>query len=155
MPELSPEAIAAVMAKVIAEAGVRAQAAMTVTGTAIERQAKVNASSGEHRRGTPTPARPGSGPARISGTLVRSITHSEVMATAYGWEMRVGLAGGLYPNYGSKAKRTASSKYGEYLEKGMLRNGSAYPFLGPAVTFGSKIVAYTAFRAAFAAPWRV
>jgi hypothetical protein len=151
MPELSPEAIARAMAKVVAETAVRAKAAMTTVALSIERQAKINASTGEHRRGTRTPARPGTGPARISGTLVRSITHSEVMATAGGWEIRVGLAGGLYPWYGKG--RTPSSKYGEYLEKGMLRGGAAYPFLGPAVGFGAKVVAYTAFKAAFSAGW--
>lgn len=152
--ELNPETIARAITKIIAETGVRAKASMTVVALAIEKQAKINASNGEHPRGTRTPASPGSGPARISGTLVRSITHSEVKATAIGWEMRVGLAGGLYPSYGSR-KRTASSKYGKYLELGMLRNGAAYPFLGPAVGFGSKIVAHVAFKAAFSAPWAI
>lgn len=153
MRELNPETIALVMAKIVAESAVRAKAALTVVALAVERQAKVNASNGEHKRGTRTPASPGNGPARISGTLVRSITHSEVTATAMGWEMKVGLAGGLYPNYGRR--RTPSSRYGEYLEKGMLRNGNAYPFLGPAVRFGSKVVAYVAFKAAFSAGWNI
>jgi hypothetical protein len=151
MRELNPETIARVMAKVVAEAGVRAKAAMTTTALAIERQAKVNASNGQHKRGTRTPARPGSGPARISGTLVRSITHSEIMVISGGWQMRVGLAGGLYPSYG----RTASSKYGEYLETGKTRNGKAFPFLKPAVTFGTKIVVHSAFKIAFSAPWSI
>jgi len=156
VPELNPETIARAIEKIAAEAALRGKAAMTVVALAVEKQAKINASNGEHPRGTRTPASPGSGPARISGTLVRSITHTE--ATVFeggGWEIRVGLAGGLYPTYGGKQQRTASSKYGEYLEKGMLRNGNAYPFLGPAVTFASKVVAYTAFKAAFSAGWNI
>lgn len=39
----------------------------------IERQAKVNASSGRHKQGTPTPATVGRGPAIVTGTLRRSI----------------------------------------------------------------------------------
>lgn len=42
-------------------------------GLLIERQAKLNASSGRHKAGTPTPASPGSGPAIVTGTLRRSI----------------------------------------------------------------------------------
>ncbi len=39
-----------------------------------EKQAKINASSGVHKAGTPTPASHGSGPAVVTGTLRRSIT---------------------------------------------------------------------------------
>src|SRR5689334_5637675 len=117
------------MARITAEAAVRAQASANAIALAIERQAKINASSGEHKRGTPTPARPGSGPARISGTLVRSITAGDLMAIPGGWSIRVGLAAGLTPPYGRR--KTPANKYGMYLEKGMLRNGAAYPFLAP------------------------
>lgn len=50
---------------------------LTQGAAIIERQAKVNATGGRHRAGTPTPASHGTGPAIISGTLRRSI-HSEV-----------------------------------------------------------------------------
>ena len=129
--------------QVIAREGV----ALTAAALEIEQRAKKNASNGSHPYGTRTPASPGSGPARISGTLVRSITHDPPLRTGLGWETKVGTAGGLYPLYrsgrsggsrkGAKRKRrgsgkgTPSSEYGKYLETG-LRNGATYPWLTPA-----------------------
>jgi hypothetical protein len=127
---------------------VKARRVITQLALAIERQAKVNASTGAHRRGTPTPARPGTGPAVISGTLRRSLTHSPVVFNGAGWETKVGTAVGFTPPYGS----TPSSKYGLYLETG-LRNGTTYPFLKPAVDFGVRTVAPQLYRAAFRPGW--
>jgi hypothetical protein len=122
--------------------------ALAPVALAVETEAKRNASNGEHAYRTPTPARPGSGPARISGTLVRSITHSGPTVTAAGGvSVRVGPEGGLYSPHN---RRTPSSKYGMYLEKGMLRNGNAYPFLVPAF---HKVAVPTA-RASFGAVFR-
>lgn len=136
--------------KLFAELGIKAELAMKEAlkplALAVERQAKINASSGEHLRRTPTPAHPGSGPARISGTLVRSITHSEVTRGVTGWEVRVGPAGGLYPDYN---RHTPSSKYGYYLETG-LRDGRRYPWLVPALHMVNHVSVYSIFASAFA-----
>ncbi|MFE9127104.1 hypothetical protein ACFYOF_17065 [Streptomyces sp. NPDC007148] len=121
---------------------------LTQLALVIERQAKINASVGAHKRGTPTPARPGTGPAVISGTLRRSLTHSPVIFNGRGWETKVGTAAGFTPPYG----RTPASKYGLYLETG-LKNGSTYPFLKPAVDFGMRVVAPQLYRTVFRAGW--
>lgn len=152
MPELAPGMLRAVFVKLAAEGEARGRVALEPVALAIERQAKINASTGEHRYRTKTPAYPGSGPARISGTLVRSITHSPVVRTALGWETKVGLAPGLYPHY---SRRTPSSKYGYYLEIKGLRNGNRYPFLVPAFKFGVTTVAHTIFRQVYGAHWRI
>jgi hypothetical protein len=144
--ELAPGLIAALFQRLGLEAHAAVAEAMVPLALAVERQAKINASSGEHALRTKTPAHPGSGPARISGTLVRSITHSEAKPTAGGWEIKVGTASGLYSYYN---RRTPSSKYGYYLETG-LRNGTKYPWLGPAVHMVDHVSIYAVFAAAFA-----
>ena len=59
---------------------------------AVERQAKLNAvEGGTHKRGTKTPAQSGSGPARITGALQRSI-HTEVRLGFGSYEATVGPA---------------------------------------------------------------
>lgn len=144
--ELAPGLIAALFERLGLEAHAAVAEAMIPLALAVERQAKINASSGEHALRTRTPASPGSGPARISGTLARSITHSEVTPTVGGWQVKVGTAAGLYAYYN---RHTPSSKYGYYLETG-LRNGTKYPWLGPAVHMVGEISIYTIFAAAFA-----
>lgn len=126
----------------------KARRFVTQLALAVERQAKVNASNGAHKRNTPTPASPGSGPAVISGTLRRSLTHSPVMFTGGGWETKVGTAVGFTPKYG----RTPANKYGLYLETG-LKNGTTYPFLKPAYDFGVRIVAPQLYQATFRPGW--
>jgi hypothetical protein len=104
---------------------------LTLIATALEKQAKINASAGAHAYGTPTPARRGSGPAVISGNLRRSLTHEPIRSLGPGhWNTRVGTGTGFYPSYGGHS-RTPANKYGFYLEHG-LRNGTTYPFLLPA-----------------------
>lgn len=158
--ELAPGVYTALFARIALEAQGKAAAALAVIGTAVERQAKLNASTGSHPYGTPTPASPGTGPARISGTLVRSITHTEPKIDTFGWSMKVGTGTGLYPRYRTAYGRTFTSKipankYGYYLEKGLTRNGVAYPFMGPAVTFATRFVAALAYEKIFGAPWNV
>lgn len=143
--KLAPGQFTALFAKVSLEVEKRAGASLTQIALAIERQAKINASAGAHPFGTPTPARKGAGPARISGTLVRSITHTRVTRTAFGWESRIGTAGGMYPPYG----RTPSSRYGLYLETEL-----DYPFLEPAFEFGCHIVAPVVYQRMFGTGWR-
>lgn len=133
--ELKPGAFTAVFAALATQAEAKGPRALTMLANVIEKQAKINASAGAHRYGTPTPARPGTGPAVISGNLRRSITHSPVALVGPSvWETRVGTAVGFYPGYGGKS-RTPANKYGYYLEHG-LRGGATYPFLGPAFRYG-------------------
>lgn len=134
--------------EIAAEGQLRSRTFLTQLANAIERQAKVNASSGSHKRGTPTPAQPGSGPAVVSGTLRRSITHSPITLTAGGWETKVGTAAGISPPYG----RTPASKYGLALENG-LRNGNVFPFLRPAYRFGITVVAPQLYATIYRTGW--
>jgi hypothetical protein len=117
---------------------------LTALANVVEKQAKINVSTGSHRYGTPTPARPGAGPAIISGNLRRSITHERVTRGMDGnWTTRVGPAAGFYPPYpyrgrgGEAPRRTSADKYGAYLESG-LRNGAKYPWLKPAAEFAAR-----------------
>lgn len=158
--ELRPGVFTALFARIAVEAQGKAAAALAVVGTAVERQAKINASTGSHPYGTPTPAHPGTGPARISGTLVRSITHTDPALDAFGWSMKVGTAAGLYPTYRSLSgatftSKTPANKYGYYLEVTGIRNGARYPFMGPAVDFATRHVAALAYQKIFGAPWNV
>lgn len=121
---------------------------LTQLALVVERQAKINASVGSHARGTPTPARPGTGPAVISGTLRRSISHSPVIFNGGGWETKVGTAIGFTPPRG----KTPANLYGLYLETG-LKNGSTYPFLKPAFDFGVRVVAPQLYAAVFRPGW--
>jgi hypothetical protein len=111
------------------------QRGITALALVVERQAKTNASSGAHRRNTPTPASPGSGPARISGTLVRSLTHTPTVAVGFDWQAKVGTAAGVTGPYSGVTAGT----YGRYLDRDGLRNGTTYPFLTPAFKFAVTI----------------
>jgi hypothetical protein len=146
--ELRPGVFTRIFGEIERDGLVKARRFVSQLALAIERQAKVNASTGAHKRGTPTPARPGTGPAVISGTLRRSLTHSPVIFTGGGWETKVGTTVGFTPPYG----RTPANKYGFYLETG-LRNGSTYPFLKPAYDFGVRIVAPQLYQAVFRPGW--
>jgi hypothetical protein len=146
--ELRPGAFTRIFTEVQREGQLKARRVLTGIALAVERQAKINASAGAHRRGTKTPASPGTGPAVISGTLRRALTHSPIVFTGGGWETKVGTAVGLQPPYG----RTPASKYGLYLETG-LKNGATYPFLKPAVDFGARVVAPQLYQSVFRAGW--
>jgi len=141
--------MSAIFAKLAAEGVARTPIALVPLADAIAKQARTNASNGRHPAGTATPARPGEGPARISGTLVRSIVRTNVVRSATGAEVRIGTAPGRVPSKG----RTPSSKYGSYLEKG-LKNGAKYPFLTTAFTFGVKVAAPALFKAAYGTGWK-
>ena len=137
MRELQPGAMTRVMLELAAVTDIKLQAALTAVAEAVRKQAVINASTGAHPYGTPTPARPGTGPARISGTLVRSIAQSDLKRTPTGWEIRVGLLHGLYPTYrghrGAFTSKTPSHEYGGYLEP-------RFPWLLPAFHHGVHIV---------------
>lgn len=160
MPEELRRGVFTVMFSRLEDAGVRgAGKGLTALALVVEKQAKINVSTGSHRYGTPTPARPGAGPAVISGNLRRSITHDRVSRDVGGnWVTRVGPAVGFYPPYphkgrnGGAPKRTAANVYGRLLETG-LRNGAKYPWLKPAAEFSQR-VAEPVIAAALAAEMR-
>ncbi|MEV8324505.1 hypothetical protein [Kitasatospora sp. NPDC056731] len=149
MAELRPGIFVELGSALGAAAELKAREALLQLGAAAERQAKINASSGSHARGTKTPARPGSGPAIISGTLRRSLIHTEPLRVSAGWEARVGTMPGQVPPY---SRNSTSSRYGLALETG-LRNGATYPFLGPAVRFVRVIVLPQVMVAVFRSGW--
>lgn len=151
MPELTPGVLSAILARIAVQAESLVPAALEPIALAVEREAKLNASHGEHPPRTPTPAARGSGPARVSGTLVRSITHSPAIHDATGWETRVGTAAGLYTPYN---RRTPSSLYGYYLEvPGAGKAHARYPFLLPAFDMVVKTGVATEFSRVLAAAW--
>ncbi|MEU8552323.1 hypothetical protein AB0C81_36055 [Streptomyces roseoverticillatus] len=146
--ELRPGVFSRLFAEVTSEGQAKTRRVLTQLALAVERQAKINASVGSHPRGTPTPASPGTGPAVVSGTLRRSITHTPVAPSGTGWETKVGTGVGFTPPYG----RTPSSRYGLYLETG-LKNGATNPFLHPAYQFGITMVAPQLYLRAFRSGW--
>lgn len=151
MPELAPGVISAVCERAVTLAQARAGVALTATAAAVAHQAQINASTGRHAYRTPTPARPGTGPAIISQTLVNSIAFSPARAHALGFTARVGARSGMYPAYDGTRRKTPSSSYGYYLEKDM-RYGPPFPWLVPAGRIG-RVAGPAVFRRVFAAPW--
>ena len=150
MPELAPGVIGQLIGRAMVAAQLHTRDGLEDLAYRVAAQARTNASTGHHAHGTPTPARPGTGPAIISGTLVTSITHTPPVTLGTDWMCRVGPQPGRYPPY-DHHRRTASSIYGKYLETG-LRNGTRYPWLEPAGRIGH-VVAPVVFRAAFASRW--
>lgn len=150
--EVRPGTFTKIFVELNAETKIRARAALTELALVVEKQAKINAKSGSHPYGTPTPAQPGTGPATISGTLRRSITHTPVKFVAGDFTCKVGMGVGFYPNYGSK--KTPSSKYAYYLETG-LSNGVKYPFLWPAYKFAMGVPLKLIYDKAFGSRWRL
>lgn len=141
MTELRPGVFMAGFARLSAEGEIKGRLGLEELAHAVEKQAKINASNGRHAYGTPTPARPGEGPARITGALVASVTHSTITKDPAGWSTKVGPALDAAPR---GRGRTPPHKYGNYLETG-LRNGETYPWLKPAAEFATKIAAITIF----------
>lgn len=157
--ELRPGVFTEIFAKLAVEATMRARKATVQMALATERQAKVNVSTGAHAYGTRTPATEGAGPAVISGTLRRSITHMPVFAVTGGWMSLVGPAPGFYPKYpapkhhraASPKPRADSAKYGYYLETGVY--GHVYPWLKPALRVVEITAGPVILREVFGAPW--
>ncbi len=138
VPELEPGVLRAALER-IAEAGVqRARAGLELLAVEVEDQARITAHNGEHSYGTPTPARPGEGPAKISGTLLDSIGHNEIAPSPEGWSTKVGPRTGYTPPYGGR-RRTPAHMYGYYLETG--DHGITYPWLKPAADTAAKSAA--------------
>lgn len=150
MTELRPGVFTAGFAKLSEEGEIRGRLALEPLALAVERQAKINASNGRHKYGTPTPAHPGEGPAVISGTLKKSVGHTPIEKDATGWKTKVGPRLGYNPPYGKHP--TSADRYGYYLETG-LRNGATYPWLKPAAEFACKISAVTIFTKLYGKGW--
>lgn len=93
------------------------QQAIAQAGLAVERQAKINANTGVHKRGKPHIPGTGPGPNVVSGALRRSI-NTEVR---YGFGKYVAQVG-------------ASVEYARAVELGHPRwkRGGGYPYLGTA-----------------------
>lgn len=150
MANLEPGVPTAIFTKLSVECARRSRIALTPVADAVVRQAKINASTGSHAYGTPTPASRGTGPARISGTLVRSIDRSTVTRQVYGWLCQVGTTSGQYPTYRS---RNPSSRYGRILELEGCRDGSTYPFLYYAAEFAFTRVAPILYTQTYGMGW--
>lgn len=133
-----------------AEAQLRGRIALAPLADAIVRQAKINANNGTHLWGTKTPATPGTGPAKISSTLYKSIDRSTVTREPFGWFCQVGMAAGSTPPYRSKK---TSSQYARILELTGCRNGARYPFLYSAFEWGANTQADILYTAAYGANW--
>jgi|SRR5689334_10016274 len=139
--EMRPGVFMAGFAKLSAEGEIKGRLGLEELAKAVEKQAKINASNGRHAYGTRTPARPGEGPARITGTLRGSVGHSAISKEPGGWYTKVGPeAGKVNPNSG-----TPPDQYGYYLETG-LKGGATYPWLKPAAEMVTKISAVTIFN---------
>lgn len=151
MTELRPGIFTAGFAKLATEGDARTRLALEPLAKAVERQAKINASNGRHKYGTPTPARPGEGPAVISGTLKRSVGHNPITKDATGWKTEIGPRVGFTPPYGRNP--TEAHRYGYYLETG-LRNGTTYPWLKPAAEFAAKVSATVLFTKMYGSGWK-
>lgn len=135
----------------------RCRRPLDIAAGAVEIAAKIEVSHGSHPYGTPTPARPGAGPAVISSTLRKSITHIPPRFGPGGWYAVVFPKPGLHPVYRSVTGRTVksttdSARYGYYLEFG--DHGITYPWLGPAVKKVRPTIPGM-FRVAFAEGWPV
>lgn len=151
MALLKPGVPTAMFGLIDQEFRLRGRIALTPLADAIVRQAKINASNGRHAYGTPTPARPGLGPATISRTLVNSLDRSTVERQPFGWFVQVGTAINRYPQtYKSKKP---SSKYGYILEVTGLKNGNKYPFLYPAFKWGVDHVATVIYTEKYGTGW--
>lgn len=148
--ELRPGVFTAGFAKLAMEGDMRTRLALEPLALAVERQARINASVGRHKYGTKTPARPGTGPAVISGTLKKSVGHTPIEKHLDGWMTKVGPRLGFTPPYGKRP--TPADKYGLYLETG-LRNGATYPWLKPAAEFACKISAVTIYNKLYGGAW--
>lgn len=118
------------------------------TADEVRKRARRNASNGKHKRGTPTPARPGEGPAVISGHLRRNIRVAKTRKgrkrvqvrvyshATYGRAVEDGHRGTV--RVGSHTRRnpravTADTRTVQVRAHERVMNTPAYPYLRPAV----------------------
>lgn len=111
--ELRPGELRSIL-RSVDKAGVDfAQRSTEELGQQTERQAKLNANTGAHRKGERTSARKGAGPNVVTGNLRRNITHTHAAKEARGWFVKVGVA--------------TAARYARFVEVNL-----DYPFLLPA-----------------------
>lgn len=145
MPELGPEVFPRLVGELIESGNLALERACARVLTAIQARAREKLSENTHRYGEPTTASKGGPPALVSGTLRRSVVHTEPRLAGPGtWEGKVGLAAGFYPPYGHD--RTPSSRYGLYLE-----TETGYPWFIPALREVMHGEAAAIFKETFAA----
>ena len=117
-----------------------AEYAVAMTGLAVERQAKINANTGTHKRGEGHIPGTGPGPNVVTGTLRRSIRTD----VRYGFGNYVAVVG-AYAEY-ARAVELGSSRW---------KSGVKYPYLGPAAdTLRKNGVLNRTFTQAFARKMR-
>lgn len=148
--EIKPGVFTSLFLQIDAQAEAKSQLALTRLAIEVEHRAQSDLSRLSHRYGTKTPASPGGPPAKISGNLARSVTHTMVARDGVGWSTRVGTRPGLYPWY---SHRTPANLYGRYLETG-LRNGSTYPWLVPAFRWAVAMQGPMIYREVYGTGWR-
>lgn len=151
MPEFRPGVPTAMFTKLSAEMLLRGGIALTELADGLKKQAKINASTGRHQLGTPTPS-PGNpvGPAIISRTLVGSIDRTQVIRDLRGYVCSVGTAAGKTPPY----HHVPSSQYGLALElQGVRRGRKTFPFLYPAFNFAVNHLATVIYTQKYGAKW--
>lgn len=129
MPLLKPGVPTVMFTRFDAAGRIAGRVAITkVADAAVSAVRKNLRSAGSHAYGTPSPARPGGPPARISSTLMKSIDRSRVTREAFGFFCQIGTAQGMIPPYAMGVSPTTSSQYGLILESLGLKDGSTYPF---------------------------
>jgi hypothetical protein len=126
---LRPGVFTEMFAKLSERAEAVMHAGLEGVAEAIEEEVR-SSFVGKHALGTPTPARRGGPPSRISETLEDSLGHSDPEHDITGMHIRVGVFDGHYPPY---SDRVDSATYGHYLEvEGAGKSHVRYPFLVPA-----------------------
>ncbi len=124
---------------IAAQAAAVAEANLTEATAIIERQAKINAHTGEHGPGEPHIPGTGPGPNKVSGNLIGAIQASPPVTSGLGvFEAEVGvtteapysvyLEGGRSSRHGGRAR----VRPGRVRTSGLGGNGQ-YPFFGTAV----------------------
>lgn len=127
---LRPGVIRDLMATLAARTEVIVAAAVAAGAEEIRDDAR-NSFIGEHPLGTPSPARQGGPPSRISHTLDESLTWTVPIRGPLGWTSHIGAEPGHYSYYNH---RTDSATYGYYMEMGLSgKRHASYPFLRPAL----------------------
>jgi phage gpG-like protein len=117
-----------------------AEYAIAMAGLAVERQAKINANTGTHKRGEGHIPGTGPGPNVVTGNLRRSIRTD----VRYGFGNYIAVVG-AYAEY-ARAVELGSSRW---------KSGVKYPYLGPAAdTLRKNGVLNRTFTQAFARKMR-
>jgi hypothetical protein len=153
MAEFRPGVPTAIFAKLDAQMKAKGRIAIAPVADGIVAQARINASNGKHAPHTPTPSSGNpTGPAIISGTLVKSIDRTPVTRIARGWLCQVGVRPGETPAMYNNGPRP-SSTYAKILELEGVRSGRRFPFLYPAALFGFEFIAPAIYSRMYGEQW--